>query len=281
MTYGTIELETRVCEGGCGIEFRVMPNSHLRRARKDCAQQCKGVKLTATEKRVVQKVKFAGQPIHARPDYAEAELAREARIATANFHTPPAREKLWLECVTMAKQHMAAVANARNEIIKLAVKCCDIHWGGGDHWDDHQGVYTLRQFAMEIGMNVKTLQNWVRIYRVFNEALPAGEYQEADYKYAAEAYKNLPPGKKNDKAAIRKEFQRQKYSDNAVFRVNMMSRWARTQVNYLKRAKLTGVTHRECSDLAILLAQMQALLKIQTPKESENVGSTENSASMC
>ena len=44
-----IELEERTCSGGCGMKFKVMPNSPITRARKRCEQYCKGHSMSHDE----------------------------------------------------------------------------------------------------------------------------------------------------------------------------------------------------------------------------------------
>lgn len=46
------------------------------------------------------------------------------------------------------------------DIVKIALEVCDIKRGGCAHH-----LYTIRDFAKDIGMNSKTLQNWVSAYR--------------------------------------------------------------------------------------------------------------------
>lgn len=51
-------------------------------------------------------------------------------------------------------------SNIRAQIAKLAVETCDVRRGG-----NYEGVYTLKQFAKDIGMSSTTLCEWTLIYK--------------------------------------------------------------------------------------------------------------------
>lgn len=51
-------------------------------------------------------------------------------------------------------------ANIRGQIAKLALEVCDVRRGG-----NYEGIYTLKQFAKDIGMSSTTLSDWTLIYK--------------------------------------------------------------------------------------------------------------------
>lgn len=82
-------------------------------------------------------------------------------------------DKQWDDYVERAKKQVKRLKTACMDIAKLAIKACDIHWGGGDHWDKHSNVYTLTRFAEEIGISYKTLHTYVSMTRkVYDKLTP-------------------------------------------------------------------------------------------------------------
>ena len=77
------------------------------------------------------------------------------------------RSKLIQECVDKAKKYLLQVENIKKrigvyqaDIAELALKVCDIRHGGRS-----DKLYTIKDFAGEIGVKGRTLQNWVATYR--------------------------------------------------------------------------------------------------------------------
>lgn len=62
--------------------------------------------------------------------------------------------------VNQGKEIVGQLKSRQAELAKLAVKVCTIRHGGISN-----GFYTIKQFALDIGMNPKTLQDYVSIYR--------------------------------------------------------------------------------------------------------------------
>jgi transposase-like protein len=93
-------------------------------------------------------------------------------------------EKRWKRYIEQAKPHVVSITKARMTIAELAANACTIHYGGGDHWKNFSGVYTLKRFAAEIGINSKTLSNWVATYRNVLKKLPEGVYDPNNFEAA-------------------------------------------------------------------------------------------------
>lgn len=168
------------------------------------------------------------------------------------------REKLWARCVEAAKQHIAQVSKARLEITKLAMECCDIRRGGGGHWTDHEGIYTVKKFAQEIGMNYKTLTNWIACYRGINAGLPPGEYKEEDYKFAMTAVKKL--GRFARPQDLITEFRRQRDSSKITHKLSMIITWARSHKNFVQRSDLSKMDQEELRVLRELFVESAQII---------------------
>ena len=137
-------------------------------------------------------------------------------------------DKRWQEYVDRAKSYISKMAQHRLDIAMLALEVCDIRWGGGDHWANHEGTYTLKRFAEEIGLNPKTLSGWVRVKRnVIDKLIEAKEpidivtdwsalVRTADRtKHSASAQDVLKHFKKWDK---KKPFNQDRYTLSALRR---------------------------------------------------------------
>jgi hypothetical protein len=64
------------------------------------------------------------------------------------------------ELVREARGHLGKIEFHKSMVAKLALSACTIKHGGKS-----TGFYTLTDFAKDIGMNFKTLSNWVQIQR--------------------------------------------------------------------------------------------------------------------
>lgn len=78
-----------------------------------------------------------------------------------------AKSKLINQCVSKAKKYLAIIRGMKRkigvyeaDISELALKVCEIRHGGIS-----TNIYTIKDFSEDIGMNHKTLQNWVSAYR--------------------------------------------------------------------------------------------------------------------
>lgn len=69
----------------------------------------------------------------------------------------------WNDYVEEAKLLILQLRYARIEIAKLAMKACEIKWGGDRKWQDQSKVKSLTNFASAIGVSYKTLHTYVLI----------------------------------------------------------------------------------------------------------------------
>lgn len=103
----------------------------------------------------------------------------------------------WKRYVEQAKPYVMSMTKSRMAIAELAIAACTIQWGGGNHWKNFKGVYTIKRFAAEIGINPKTLSNWVATNRNVVKKLPDGVYDpenfEAARRTANQVDRDTPP----------------------------------------------------------------------------------------
>lgn len=84
----------------------------------------------------------------------------------------------WQRCVEDAKLLIMGRNLARAKVCELAIKACQITWGGGGHWSKFDNQATVSKFANEVGIHPKTLTNWLGTYRYVFLRLP--EYMQND-----------------------------------------------------------------------------------------------------
>lgn len=63
--------------------------------------------------------------------------------------------------VKQGKRLLEEIGTYQAEIAKMAVEVCDIRHGG----KTKEKIYTMKDFAQDLGMKPKTLQGWVATYR--------------------------------------------------------------------------------------------------------------------
>ena len=105
--------------------------------------------------------------------------------------TDEALDKRWTRYVAEAKPYIIGMQKARMEVAKIAIAACDIQWGGGNHWKKFEGVFTLKRFAEEIGVNSKTLSEWCAVRRLVYDKLPEGVWVDRDYMAACRTRKKV------------------------------------------------------------------------------------------
>lgn len=84
-------------------------------------------------------------------------------------------EERWQSYVDRGRGLVSAMARDRLAVAELAFEACDIVRGGGGHWRDFEGTYTMKKFSEDIGIAYKTLANWVRVKRnVYDKLVSIG-----------------------------------------------------------------------------------------------------------
>lgn len=102
-------------------------------------------------------------------------LVRQADKLTDKTNTDNSELK-WQQCVERAKHIKNMVKNNRLILANIAIEACDIVWGGGGHWNNFSKQRTVNDFASLIGLNTKTLYEWIRVKKFVVDKLPTGDY---------------------------------------------------------------------------------------------------------
>lgn len=196
-----------------------------------------------------------------RPDSPLAgPTTKNVRAAGADF-----KEKLWKEAIARAKAAVSELHKYRRVVAQEAMKVCDVQQGGGSHWSKHDGVYTIRRFADDAGVNYKTLWNWINVERDLVPTLKPGEYSEEDYKFAQKAIKDCR-GKKAEPEAVRDRFRVLKQDNKAAFRLTTIVQWTRSHLSFLAKAKPKDLPLEDLKKLRTQCAEMLRLLDLYIPK---------------
>lgn len=167
-------------------------------------------------------------------------------LATRNRRVPAAPrpgedfDKEWNGLVAAARERLLAMAQARMEIAKLALKACSIIHGGGGHWSGFKGQKTLKSFAEDVGMCYKTLCNWVKIRQRVFDKLPDDVYDERNFGAATRTQDALRgvETKKLNPNKVAKTYQQELARKEDGHHVNAASKYSRTILNALNSRKL-------------------------------------------
>lgn len=119
--------------------------------------------------------------LRALTDAARPDHHRGIRDGTTTWERVEAEMegvKTWDQCVAAA-QKLAPGRSDRYGVAALALEACRIKWGGDRRTDNWKLAFdskkTLTQFAVEAGVNKKTLWSWVQIYGFLKDYLPKDE----------------------------------------------------------------------------------------------------------
>jgi endogenous inhibitor of DNA gyrase (YacG/DUF329 family) len=160
------EMQARQCPN-CQKSFKVLASSDQTYCSKLCKNDLKGEKFIGNGKKVApMKFTSSGQMII---DERKKEFSESNPL------------DLWQSYVDRARKIVRAMAKDRMELAKIAIQACEIKWGGGGHWTNHDDINTLKKFADEAGISYKTISGYVRAYRNVVEKLPEDVYDDTDY----------------------------------------------------------------------------------------------------
>lgn len=102
-------------------------------------------------------------------------------------------EKEYKNYVILGKKELAQIEGHQKRICDYAMEVCTIRHGGKS-----PGIYTLKKYAEDIGMNPKTLQNWMQVYR--NVIIKLEDPEKADFQKASKVNNILEENRTLDNA---------------------------------------------------------------------------------
>lgn len=87
----------------------------------------------------------------------------------------------WNRLVSAAREKVLMISKARMDLADLALSACVLTHGGGGHWTQHEGKKTVISFARDIGINYKTLIEYIRLKKRIVSRLKPGSYDERNF----------------------------------------------------------------------------------------------------
>lgn len=129
------------------------------------------------------------------------QLATAQCTVETNTTTDFNNLELYNKYIHRAKHLLETIKSYQIEIVKMVLEVCDIRHGGISH-----DVFTIKRFALDIGMNPKTLQNWVREYK--NVALKLTLEEQNNLKSAEDWKKIRQVNKIVDRNAPKEEVRK-------------------------------------------------------------------------
>lgn len=70
------------------------------------------------------------------------------------------KQDLWEINISEAKSLLRSKKGFQMQVGRLALEVCEVKWGGSS-----ESLRTIKDFAREVGVNPKTLSNWMALYR--------------------------------------------------------------------------------------------------------------------
>jgi len=111
--------------------------------------------------------------------------------------------KNYQKLVVSARYLVEKMEDQKVKIARLCVRACYIQIGGHRAKGGGAKFYTLSQFAVDVGLNRKTLSDWVDTYRKVCSKFPTDKsWNEDDFKAASKIKKRIKGGE--NKAMVSK-----------------------------------------------------------------------------
>jgi hypothetical protein len=189
-----IEMEERICAGGCGLVFRCMKSSSHKLARIDCELVCAGKHLSLKD---IKQIRLDRRK-------AKNKEWDEKRTSAMN---------LFNENIKNAKLlYQSNKEENRFEIAQLALDVCFDNYAFKLEKKLRKGL-TFNRFSKSVGMDAHTLTLWTTIKRELINQLGMEFYEKGTYAAAKKIVKKLRY--KTDPERVRKLFMDECISDGS------------------------------------------------------------------
>jgi DNA-binding response OmpR family regulator len=177
------------------------------------------------------------------------------------------------EAVTKAKSHLEKMNSHRMAIAALCVQVCDIKHGGGNHWRGHANIYTVKKFAKDVDMYVKTLYSWVDAYTKVVSKLPPDSYDETDFQVLRRATDRVAKGGITDPKEVTDIYNEEKGRDKNAMAVEKIIKSTRYHCKSILKVDLDNVSEFQLDQLKILVNELdgkiQKIIKRKLSKVKE------------
>lgn len=219
----TYDLITRTCL--CGKEFKVLSTSPQMHHSEECRLKDPNYVPKPVEKKkadlnkIVDNIeKGATLSVPVKDDLERARVQRELRKKEKELYEETPESK-WGKAVEEAKRIVGQMQTSRIRIAELALSVCEIQYGG--NWRAFARIYTVQNFAKDIGVHPKTLHQWIRIKKNIHDQLPEGEWVD-DWGLAVRVDHKV--GSKPAKLKVVETYRKEKNRNKSERRFRTVSR---------------------------------------------------------
>ena len=169
--------------------------------------------------------------------------------------TESPKEK-WIRCVKECKLLVMSREQSRLKICELTLEACDIKLGGGGHWEKFKNQYHVGKFAEDIGVNSKTLRNWMLVYRYVFLKLPKDERKSFKWRHGELVRRKCETRKMNPRQ-VTTAYLKSKHSTNKENHNIVMEKY----ISHIT----SGLKKMTTKDRNNILSQLQALIDSYKP----------------
>lgn len=189
------------------------------------------------------------------------------------------------EYVILGKKALSNIQDIQKKICSYAMEVITIRHGGKS-----EGVYTIKKYAEDIGMNPKTLQNWLQVYN--NVVVKLEDPNNANWSNASKVNNCLEENRVIDNHLDGKSKSRSAYKKNVpVDRVRSLYhayehekpfegefinivQQAKSHRNLLQKRDLNIIQDAHLDHLESILAECSTLIKNHLTKKRNSMGRT-------
>lgn len=194
-------------------------------------------------------------------------------------------EKEYRNYVILGKKELNQIEGHQKRICSYAMEVITIRHGGYS-----KGIYTIKRYAEDIGMNPKTLQNWLQVYN--NVIVKLEDPENADFNKASKVNNCLEENRTIDNAvngtpktrsAYKKHVPAEKvqslynkYMHEKPFEGEFINIMQQTKgfKNLLEKRDLNIIEDSHLEHLANLLTICADIIKLHLIKKRRNMGRT-------
>lgn len=255
MNASEVKLERRQCAAPkCSTAFRAMTTSKQKYCSTFCEYDAEPGKFRgglrtkpkAEDKPKLEVVKSEPKPLEVTHD----ELVQEDSGLDDKL------EERWTRYVTNAKGFVKAMQQNRMDIAKCAVEATNIEGNGYGRGKK----FTVEKFSQEIGVNYKTLLEWIQVYRNVVAKLPEGTYTGKDFEAFRRTRQRVEPETPPAAVARILEEEKSRNMDSHYF-VQSMKRVRTLKYFICNKADLSQIPWDELAELLVVCESMTKRIK--------------------
>lgn len=248
------ELVERKCT--CGQMFKVLSSSTQQHHSEKCRLEDPNyvapviVKPKSNIAKIVKSIdngavlKVVAQTKEAQTEFYKAEREKD-------FEDPKLK---WEKAIEEARALAGSMKAARLKIAELALSVCEVKCGG--NWREFARIYTIKNFANDIGVHPKTLHQWIRIKKNIHDQLPEGVWVE-DWALAVRVDHSI--GAKASKDKVVKSYEKEKARNKPMRRLRTVRKSVDNFVFLLTKKEVLAKCPKE--DLKEALESVTVLKK--------------------